>query len=147
MSRSLATVATASAVALLFALAGCSVPAPAPGGDQGEAGDPPAATSDFCTEFEENGGDGSTVGVVLTFASKEDILADVQPRLDAMGDLTPPDEIATEWTTMKEYYGELAAAAEALPDGAAFNTSPEYQALAEAPDEYEAVVDYYFATC
>jgi hypothetical protein len=147
MSRIRALTATASVVMAAALLTGCTAPAPSGGAGGDAPSEAPPASGDFCTEFEANGGDGATVGVVLTFAAKEEILADAQPRLDAMGDLEPPDEIAAEWDVMKQYYADVVTAAEALPDGASFNASPEYPALAEAPDEYQVVTDYYFATC
>jgi hypothetical protein len=135
--------------AILALLAGCAAPSTGgtdPGTGTGDDG-APAASGDFCADFETNGGGGATIGPVLTFVPKEDILADAQPRLDAMGDLEPPAEIATEWGVVKQYYADVVAAAEALPDGAGFNESPEYPDLAEAPDEYEVVSDYYFDNC
>jgi hypothetical protein len=48
---------------------------------------------------------------------------------------------------VKQYYTDLLAAAEALPDGANLATSAEYDALAEAPDEYQPVSDYIFDAC
>jgi len=126
-------------------LAGCSptTTTAEPGTDPGQTADAPAASGDFCSEFEANGGTGATVGPLQTWLVKEDILPDVQGRLDAMGDIEPPAEIADAWTIMKDYYSDLLAATEALPAGG-YLTDPS---LTGAPDEYQVVVDYYFATC
>lgn len=130
------------APAALALLAGCAVPSgPAPQAtSDGSADD---AAGDFCSEFEANGGTGATIGPLQTWLAKEDLLPDVQSRVDAMGDISGPGEIASEWDTMRTYYTDLLAAVEELPAGGRL-TDPS---LVQAPDEYQAVTDYYFATC
>ena len=148
-SSRLASIVGASALALVL-LSGCSAGSPDAGNegpDSSTTEQTPAASGDFCDTFAANGGTGATIGPVLTFATKEEIVPDVRERLDAMGDLEPPAEIAAEWGLMKQYYTDLLAAAEALPDGANLAGSPEYDSLAEAPDEYHAVSDYILDAC
>jgi ABC-type transport system substrate-binding protein len=144
-SRNLAAVLLLPASLAL--LAGCAAPsAPTTGSDTGtDGGDAAAASGDFCTEFESNGGNGSMLGPVQSWLPKEDLLPDVQSRVDAMGDIEPPADIATEWGVLKTYYTDLLTAVEALPDGGTL--TGDAAALGQAPDEYQAVTDYYFATC
>ncbi|MEO8261677.1 MAG: hypothetical protein ABI566_03830 [Pseudolysinimonas sp.] len=134
--------AAASALAFAALLAACSSPAPSGGADPGTGGDAPAAAGDFCAEFEANGGTGATIGPLQTWLVKEDLLPDVQGRVDAMGDITPPADIATEWDIMKTYYVDLLAAVEALPAGGHLSGEG-----IKAPEEYQVVTDYFFETC
>jgi hypothetical protein len=126
----------AAAGAALLLLAGCAPGAP---------GAPSA--SGFCAEFEANGGTGASIGPLQSWVTKEDLLPDVQGRIDVMGDIVPPAEIASEWGLMKAYYTDVLAAVEQLPEGGTLMESGEFAGLGQAPDEYQAVVDYYFAAC
>lgn len=131
------------AAATLVVLAGCSAPA-APGGDDESVAPEPSA---FCAEFEANGGTGASIGPVQTWLPKEQLLPDVQSRVDVMADIEPPTEIAAEWAAMKTYYSDLLVAAEGLPEGGTLASVENFDALAEAPQEYEVVTDYVFASC
>ena len=119
----------AAAGAALLLLAGCTPGAPGAAGASG-----------FCTEFEANGGTGATIGPLQSWVTKEDLLPDVQGRLDAMGDIVPPAEISSEWDVMKTYYTDVLAAVEQLPEGGTLMESGGFAELGQAPDEYEAVV-------
>lgn len=162
LANSIARVAASTLVVL--ALAGCASGTPTSSGDpapsssasaesgaQNDTGG--ASVPDFCGDFEAAGGNGATVGPVQLWTGREPVLADVGERLTAMNAVEAPVEVQAEWNAMKSYYERIAAAFESTNPDAAVDS--EEQALvgqfsaenADLVDDYEAVIDYYFATC
>jgi hypothetical protein len=153
-----ALVGPALAVALAVALVGCSSD-----GDAGddtttastsateptteEAAEDAPAGGDFCTDYEAAGGTGATVGPLQLWLPKEDLAAEIDGKLSAMGDLEAPAEVAEAWDASRTYYEDLAAAADALPAGGTITDPETYGTSEEMSDTFSQVTDWYFATC
>ena len=119
-------------------LSGCSSPTP----DTSAA--PEAGTSDFCEEFEANGGGGATIAPLQITSPKEDLVASITEQLDAMADLEPPADIAEAWAEQKSYLEGMLETANGLPDGGALGAA---DTVPTDPGTYQAIVDYYFDNC
>lgn len=109
----------------------------------------PAASATFCEKFEDNGGDARTVGPIAAYELKETLLKKIDEKLKAMGDLKPPEEIATHWDAAKTYYHKLRDVTAKLSEGGQLG-NPKY--LREGNELFsnennEAFTGYYFDHC
>ncbi len=146
-SAARAAVTTAAAFTLL--LTGCST-APSNGEETTTT-----SGGDFCSDYEEAGGSGATVGPVQVWLGRDEVLADVRVRLGAMNAVAPPSEVEAEWNAMKSHYENIEADFEAADPSGPTLTDSEGQPLvgkyadatSTVKSDYEAVTDYYFATC
>jgi hypothetical protein len=98
----------------------------------------------YCSAVEAHGGSGATFGRIPTFYRKAQLLADVEDKLVAMGDTTPPAEIAEPWARQRNALLQVQAAANQLPEGQSLRASPEPAELVEAQD---SLTKYWFAHC
>jgi hypothetical protein len=96
----------------------------------------------MCSTFDEAGGTGATIGPVQMWVPKEDLLPAVSEKLDALGDSTPPAEIAEEWDSVKGHYESIQEEAEALPAGGTLMGSELLQEATTMTDDMEAVSTY-----
>ena len=115
--------------------------APSPSASAGP-GDPVT----FCTELKANGATGASFGAIPTFYRKKQLLADVGEKLTAMGDATPPREIAKPWALQKKTLRQIQAAAKKLPDGGMLS-DPRYGPDATLDRAQDTLTDYWFAHC
>lgn len=131
-------VRTVTAAALLLvaapALAGCA----AGGG---------AETAAMCSTFEQAGGTLATIGPVSMWVPKEDLLASVTAKLDAMGDSTPPADIADSWDAVKTHYESILEEAEALPAGGTLTGSELLQEATTMTEHTTAVAGFISDNC
>ncbi|GAA3871499.1 hypothetical protein GCM10022381_13240 [Leifsonia kafniensis] len=129
-------IVSAAAIALLAvpALVGC-----------GAESSPEVAA--MCSTFEEAGGTAATIGLVQIWVPKEDLLPAVSDKLDALGDSTPPAEVADEWNAVKGHYERIRDEAEALPAGGTLMGSDLLQESTTMTDDMEAVAKYISDHC
>jgi hypothetical protein len=121
------------------------------GGSSSVSGDSsesePVTEGDTCAQVEELGATGASWGPVQAWLPKDDLLADIQGKLEPMADVVPPADAADAWATQKEYLETLQAAAEGLPAGGRLSDP----ALIAPGDEVTAaqteLTDWWFATC
>ena len=115
-------------------------------GDSSESA--PVTGGDTCAQVEELGATGASWGPVQAWLPKDDLLADVQAKLEPMADdVVPPADAADAWAAQKDYLQTLQAAAEALPAGGRLSDP----ALIAPGDQVTAaqteLTDWWFATC
>ena len=118
-----------------------STPAPATPSPSGAG----AATA-FCAELKANGATGASFGAIPVFYRKKQLLEDVDEKLSAMGDATPPPEIAKPWALQQKELREIRAAAKKLPDGGTLS-DPRYGSDALLEKAQDTLTDYWFAHC
>jgi hypothetical protein len=105
-----------------------------------------APGGDFCADLKSNRATGASFGPMEIWQPKADLIEQADSGLAAMGDATPPQEIAAEWEVRKDYLTDFKAAAEKLPDGGKFSGG------SVAGDESttaasKKITDYWFDTC
>ncbi|MBI9115947.1 hypothetical protein [Sanguibacter suaedae] len=148
----------ALAVVLAATLVGCSsdgdsgddattAPASAAEPTTEQATEDAPAGGDFCTDFEAAGGSGATVGPLQLWLPKEDLGAEIDGKLGAMGDLEPPAEIVEAWDASRTYYEDISGTVDALPAGGVINDPEVYGTSEEMTDTFSQVTDWYFEIC
>lgn len=145
-------------VSLLLASAcggGDSSPAgaPATGSSAPSASPAPSAASSaarapgeaFCTGFEANGGGLASIGEPPVFYPKEGLVTYAQETLAVMKGLTPPREIAKEWTAYGAFHTRLLTEAQAL--GAGQRLGRTLPGRAELAPAYKKINTWITANC
>ena len=112
------------------------------------SGSEPVTEGDTCAQVEELGATGASWGPVQAWLPKDDLLADIQAKLEPMADdVVPPADAADAWAAQKNYLETLQAAAEGLPAAGRLSDP----ALIAPGDEVTAaqteLTDWWFATC
>lgn len=120
--------------------------APAPSTPSPSRSPAPAAPASFCAELKATGATGASFGAIPVFYRKKQLLADVHDKLSAMGDATPPAEIAKPWALQKKELREIQAAAKKLRDGGMLS-DPRFGPDAELDKAQDTLTDYWFAHC
>ena len=167
--RPLLRLLAATALASLLALGACGTsepvtvasPASAPASEPGSAppstpggsasGTPTEPAAAFCAEIRAQGANGASFGPIPTFYRKKPLLSDVRDKLEAMGTVAPPSEVAKPWALQKRTLLRVEKAAGRLSSD---------QTLADLPDvdlrsfhggaidkAQDTLTDYYFAHC
>lgn len=111
-----------------------------------EAGKTAEAGGDFCAGLKSNGASGASFGPPEIYLPKADLVERVGGALVVMGDLTPPEEIATDWKVRKDYLTDVKTAADKLPDGGTLN-DPALAGDETTNAASKAITDYWFDTC
>lgn len=101
----------------------------------------------MCSTFKEAGGTAATIGPVPMWVTKEDLLPTVSDKLDALGDSTPPTDIAESWGAVKGHYEGIRDEAEALPAGGTLMGSELLQEATTMTADLEAVAKYISDHC
>lgn len=122
----------------------------APAGSTGSGQSDPVVA--FCRDFRANGGTGASFGGVPLFYRKEPLLKDLRERLDAMGDLRPPSEIAKPWALQEKTLLRIRSAAEQLRNDQTLYddpTLPDPRTFhgGDIDEAQDTLTDYYFAHC
>lgn len=71
----------------------------------------------FCSDLEAAGGNAVDLGTLQVWLPKEQLQPQVEHRLAVYETVTPPEEIADEWSQMRDYYADIVPAVEQLPAG------------------------------
>lgn len=129
-----------------------SVPSPAVAPSSAGPATAPDPGAAFCLEVQANGATGASFGPVVLSYRKQQLLDDVRDKLDAMGQVRPPAEIAEAWALQKRTLLRIEAAAARLSDGQALGDA---SAPTDVRDLHggtidraqETLTDYYFAHC
>lgn len=146
MRRRWGTVAVAAVMAVTPAACGGDES----DGDATSSDEPKAAApqgDDFCDEFTANGGNGSMVGPIAVWESKESLTQTLDANLSVMGDLTPPDEIAEYWADAKSYYTQLRELADELPAGGTLSDLDVIKRGNDIFDDSSVFTEYFFDHC
>jgi hypothetical protein len=111
----------------------------------------PAATkaggNDFCAQTKANGVTGASFGELQAWLPKQKLLPDVDEAVDAMANVTPPDEIAAAWKKRKQFLTRMKAALAKLPADGTLMSHPELVSNPSVSKASKAITDYWFEEC
>ena len=105
-----------------------------------------AAGDDFCGQAKAKRATGASFGELQAFLAKQELAKDVDAALGVMQGVTPPEEIADDWNTRKQYLTKVKAAVADLQAGARLD-NPELVSDASASKASKTITDHWFASC
>lgn len=144
MAISLRLLSTAIVAAAGLCLASC-VAVPVRLGPSAPAPDPSVA--EFCSDFTLAGGDASTVGPLELSLPKEQLHDKIRVKLEAMGGLEPPDDIARVWAHYEAYFTSAQLALADQSSGAALDDNDVIQTGLELYPQSRIVRNFYLTNC
>jgi len=146
-TRALALAQSVIAIAAVSLLAGCAGGATS-SNDESPASDAPTASGgDFCQEYEDAGGTLATPGIFQVAMPADTTIADLSSRVEIFDATTPPADIATEWTQVRDLYAETVDIAETIPDNGAVANTRIFEIVKEIDAPATTIRDYLDANC
>jgi hypothetical protein len=135
------------AIAAVAMLAGCSGGITSSSDDPAASGAPAASGGDFCQQYEDAGGTLATPGIFQVGMPADTTIADLSSRVEIFDAATPPADIATEWTQVRDLYAETVDIAETIPDNGAVVDPRIFETVKEIDAPATTIRDYLDANC
>lgn len=146
--RALTLAQSLVAIAAVATLTACAGGSDSSGGDGAPASEAPAASGgDFCQEYSDAGGTLATPGLYQVGMPASATISDLSQRVEIFDATTPPDEIATEWTELRDLYQESIDIAETIPDDGAVIGPRIFEIVKEIDAPAGTIRDHLDANC
>jgi hypothetical protein len=145
-----AFVRSVSAVACMVVVSACSAGSDSAPDDVAPSGAPKAhggSGDDFCQRYSEAGGTLATPGAFQVGMPAQQTVGDLTQRVAVLEAATPPDEIATQWETLRGRYTEVIGLAEKVPNNGSLVDPRVFEIVNEIGAPSAEIRDYLDANC
>lgn len=146
--RSISIVQSVTVLAAVAVLTACGGGGSDPDAGSGSAPESEAATGGgFCEQYDAAGGTLATPGLFQVAMPADTTIADLTSRVSIFDAATPPADIATEWTEVRDLYAEAVTIAEGIPDNGPVADPRIFEIVKELDEPATTIRDYLDTHC
>lgn len=147
-NRSTTFLQSLTALAAVAMLTACGSGGSSSTPDDGSAPESEASSGGgFCEQYDAAGGTLATPGLFQVAMPADTTISDLSSRVSIFDAATPPSDIATEWTEVRDLYAEAVTIAEGIPDNGPVADPRIFEIVKELDEPTTTIRDYLDTNC